>query len=200
MKWTEEEIDLLFIWIEQRWSHKDIANELGRSTGSIKAKCYELRLINNRNKVKTTKEYKEELKIKCPTIECIGDYINAKTPILHKCLGCGEEHRALPSNKVKGIGHCGSGTGRMDMDKECKVYLIYLKKHNLYKYGVTTMQLDARVNSMGVRRKDYETILLLKFSTAREALALEEQWSNSLHPHKINLGVIHGGNTETFRF
>lgn len=51
---------------------------------------------------KTTTEYIEEAKLKSPTLEVIGEYINAKTKILHKCKICGKELYLMPTNVLKG--------------------------------------------------------------------------------------------------
>ena len=49
---------------------------------------------------KTTEEYKEELKGR--NIECLEEYINNKTKILHKCLICGNIWKAAPNHVLSG--------------------------------------------------------------------------------------------------
>lgn len=53
-------------------------------------------------KRKTHEEYVDELAIKNPNIEVIGQYINTNIPILHKCLIHGTEWMAQPTNVLYG--------------------------------------------------------------------------------------------------
>ena len=53
-------------------------------------------------KKKTTEEYKSELKGR--NIECLEEYANNKTKILHKCLVCGYEWKAIPNDILSGVG------------------------------------------------------------------------------------------------
>ena len=55
-----------------------------------------------KNTKKTTVEYKEELKIKNPSIEVLDEYDGAKTKILHKCLICKHIWSSAPSNILAG--------------------------------------------------------------------------------------------------
>lgn len=56
------------------------------------------------NKRKTTEQYKKELALVNPNIKCCDEYVNAKTPILHNCLVCGNEWMATPSHILSGTG------------------------------------------------------------------------------------------------
>ena len=53
---------------------------------------------------KTYEQYVEEVLINNPDIEVLEKYINAKTPILHKCKKDGYEWMATPSNVLSGKG------------------------------------------------------------------------------------------------
>lgn len=55
-------------------------------------------------KRKTKEEYVEELKIKNPTIELVGDYINAKTKTLHHCITHDVWWDAAPDHIIHGRG------------------------------------------------------------------------------------------------
>ena len=55
-------------------------------------------------KKKTHEEYVEELKIKNPTVEVIGEYVGAKTKIMHHCLKHDVYWEAPPTNILKGSG------------------------------------------------------------------------------------------------
>lgn len=53
---------------------------------------------------KTHEEYVEELKVKNPNIEVIGDYIGSRTKIIHRCKIDGFEWGIMPTNALKGYG------------------------------------------------------------------------------------------------
>ena len=55
-------------------------------------------------KKKTHEEYVEELKIKNPTVEVIGKYINSETKILHRCLIHDIYWESKPNNILHGKG------------------------------------------------------------------------------------------------
>lgn len=79
------------------------------------------------SKKKTHEEYVAEVAVKNHNVEVIGTYVNAKTPILHKCkIDCYEWH-AKPNNILSGKGcpKCG-GT----MKKTHKEYVDELSKKN----------------------------------------------------------------------
>lgn len=56
------------------------------------------------NNKKTHDEYVAEIAIKNPNIEVVGIYINAKTPILHRCKIDGYEWMVSPTNILSGKG------------------------------------------------------------------------------------------------
>ena len=62
-----------------------------------------LRLLS-RMFVKSHEEYVAQLLISNPDLEVIEQYINAKTPILHKCKRDGHEWRIAPANVLSGQG------------------------------------------------------------------------------------------------
>lgn len=55
-------------------------------------------------KKKTNEEYIQEVNIKNPNIEVVGAYINARTPIMHKCKIDNCEWLAMPTNILGGKG------------------------------------------------------------------------------------------------
>lgn len=59
--------------------------------------------IGNKNKT-TFEQYQEELQSKFPNIECIGDYVNHTTPVLHRCRECGYKWDIQPIYVLKGVG------------------------------------------------------------------------------------------------
>lgn len=55
-------------------------------------------------KKKTHEEYTAELAVKNPTVEIIGEYINARTPTSHKCLIHNVIWDQIPDNALRGYG------------------------------------------------------------------------------------------------
>lgn len=53
---------------------------------------------------KSHEQYISELAIKNPNIEVIGEYINANTNIMHRCIVCGYEWMLRPSHALHGLG------------------------------------------------------------------------------------------------
>lgn len=57
---------------------------------------------NANNKKKTTEQYREELKEKDMDVEVLEEYINARTPILHRFLNCGHINKVSPDSILRG--------------------------------------------------------------------------------------------------
>lgn len=56
------------------------------------------------SKKKTHEEYVLEVSIKKPDIEVVGQYIDSRTPILHRCKKDGHHWLAIPCNALRGHG------------------------------------------------------------------------------------------------
>ena len=56
------------------------------------------------SKVKNIETYKNEVRRIDNTIEVVGEYVNARTPILHKCLICENEWYTIPDSILSGSG------------------------------------------------------------------------------------------------
>lgn len=78
-------------------------------------------------KKKTHEEYVLELSIKNPNIIVVGHYINARTPILHKCLIDDYVWSATPDNVLKGRGCC-LCRGRKISEKHVKTHEQYIEE------------------------------------------------------------------------
>ena len=78
---------------------------------------------------KTNEQYAKELQEINKNIIVIGEYINAKTPILHKCLVDGYEWLASPSNllRVKGCPICGNKSNGDKLRKSHEEYVCECK-------------------------------------------------------------------------
>ena len=69
----------------------------------VEKKQWEAEKVNSRRK-KTHEDYIEELKIKNPNVEVVGNYVNAKTKITHKCLIHNTIWETTPRNVLLGKG------------------------------------------------------------------------------------------------
>lgn len=76
---------------------------------------------------KTPIDYVKELKIKNPNIVAIDDYINAKTPIKHKCLIHDVEWNISPTGALHGNGCPKCGSEKLSLAKS-KTHEEYLKE------------------------------------------------------------------------
>lgn len=59
---------------------------------------------SRKNQAKSQQEFVEEISIKHPTIEVMGQYVNAFTPIKLRCEVCGNEWETKPTNLTRGHG------------------------------------------------------------------------------------------------
>lgn len=75
---------------------------------------------------KTHEQYEEDIKIANPNIVAVGMYVDANTPILHRCLIDGNEWYISPSNVLSGYGcpQCNESKGE-------RVIRQWLEKHNI---------------------------------------------------------------------
>ena len=83
-------------------------------------------------KKKTHDEYVAELAIKNPTVEVIGQYVDAKTKIEHHCLIHDVYWDVLPPNALKGKGckECMKDKNRMKFTKSHEDYVAQVKEIN----------------------------------------------------------------------
>ena len=79
---------------------------------------------------KTQQEYVEELSITNPNTELIDTYINARTPVLHRCKRHNEIWAISPSNALKGQG-CSECHYEKIRDKTVKSYNTYVAEASI---------------------------------------------------------------------
>ena len=77
--------------------------------------------------IKTHEEYVEDVKIINPNIQVLGKYINAKTPLLHKCLIDDFEWSPVPYSILSGCGcpKCNRSKGELKIS-------LWLDKNNIF--------------------------------------------------------------------
>ena len=126
--WKEDEIELLAVFIEAGYTHKEIANELGRTESSIRSKASILGIKNKYNKLKTHEQYVLELAESGANMKVLEPYINTDTPILHECNECGAQYSCRPSDKLAGksCNFCchKNNRGGVDPNEPATVYLV----------------------------------------------------------------------------
>lgn len=80
------------------------------SKGALCSVCRHKKMRLNQSLVKRGKqphntksitEYKKQLKKANPNIVCLGEYVNCKTPTLHRCIICNHEQTYLPINILR---------------------------------------------------------------------------------------------------
>ena len=94
------------------------------------------------SKKKTHKEYMAEIAIKNPNVEVIGEYVDAKIKILHKCLIHNIEWLVSPTNILSGKG-CPECAKEKRYNVTRKTYKEYVEKvkeinHNIIVLGTYT--------------------------------------------------------------
>ena len=85
--------------------------------------CSQCGIEKTRNvSTKNHKQYVDELRLKNNNIEVVGEYINAKTPILHKCLICKNEWEVVPDSVLRGTGcpRCKTSVGEKKISQWLK--------------------------------------------------------------------------------
>lgn len=105
--------------------------------GSGCPKCHVERFAQT--KTHTTEQYISALSVVNSNIVVLGEYIDAKTPILHKCLIHDVEWMAMPTNMYKGQGcpQCGNDKIREKLLKTHEQYVseLYIVNPNIVVVG-----------------------------------------------------------------
>ena len=93
-----------------------------RRHGCLECKKEKIRIKNN----KTHEQYVHEVSVINSDIKVIGTYINARTPILHRCLRDGYEWNTLPDNILNGTGcpRCNESSGERKIRQLLDQYTI----------------------------------------------------------------------------
>lgn len=94
---------------------------------------YKVPVVMKRStKKRTHEEYVAELAVKNPNVEVVGQYINARTPILHKCLKHNIEWEVIPDVVLRGHGcqKCKGEKIRNNLSKSNIEYINELKIKN----------------------------------------------------------------------
>ena len=90
--------------------------------------CEMCKKIKSREKrVKTHEQYVDELTIKNPTVEVIGQYVDKNTPIPHRCTVHDIYWMVSPTNALAGKG-CSKCRGSKIYDQKAKVHKQYVEE------------------------------------------------------------------------
>lgn len=146
--------------------------------------------------LKTHKQYVKDLAASGCNMIALEQYKGDRVKILHRCNNCYAEYKCNPNNKLQGY-KCKmcSKTG-LDIYKPALTYLVYFYTIDLYKPGCTGYTIKERYY---MEKLPYEILFQIEFKTGAEALMLEQEWLNNTKHLQINTGLLHSGNTETFR-
>lgn len=200
-KWTKEHEQELILYIKDGLTHSQIAELLNeefkttRTASAVNKKTQRLGIKSNNIDCikKTTEQYKSELP---DDLELLEEYINAKTPILHK-HSCGHTWKVRPNCIIKGQGCPKCADHNFDNIKTGYTYLIYFKGLDLYKVGKTG-NMTKRFWSFNNYKP--ELIFYRKFELGLDAALLEKQWLMNIRHLKVNTGKLKSGNGETFEY
>ena len=95
---------LLFECLQHGEQHHAMPTNILKGRGLSCCKTSSRLEVAAKQKETARVNYAKKLALANPTIQVIGEYIDSRTPILHRCLTHHEEHVAAPS-------HCLAGTG-----------------------------------------------------------------------------------------
>lgn len=149
---------------------------------------------------KTAEEYVKDLINKGIVYIPIEEYINAKTPIMHKCLK-GHIWKSTPNKILQGRGCPSCAEYGFNKDKPAILYYIKITSYHkevYYKIGVTNRSIEERF----IRDKDknIEVLLEKKFSIGIDAWLEEHELLSKHRYDRVHITdfLKSGGNTELF--
>jgi len=165
MKWELDEIDFMSVALEKGWTHKEIGNELKRTSISVSHQANRFKLYST-NYNKTHAKYITQVPTDILVLEL---YLGANIKILHK-HSCGFEWKVPPRTILSGHG-CPMCNSSFNSSISGTTYLIYFSDYDIYKFGIS--------NKPSIRFKHFgsipEIILLREFTLGSEARELEKK-------------------------
>lgn len=165
-------------------------------------RCYE------RRRLKSQKQYIEELSLKNKYVECVGIYKGISVKICHRCLICSKISKVLPGDKLKGYRNmcCKPENHNHLMDSPAMLYIFKIIKNGkkAYKVGITTKNKVLGGNQSRYPYKDdIDSISELEvkvYNTMREAYEMEQniikKYGKFLYTGEP---LLKSGNTELFK-
>jgi hypothetical protein len=175
-------------------------DKFGRSRDAVKRKACDLGIkFTGSNPTKRSNLEYDELLINSG-IEYlrIEDYINNRTPILHKCK-YGHIWKVRPDSILRLKTGCPSCTNYgFDPLKPAILYLVYINDYNVYKLGVSNKSNP--LDRFPKRDSDLMEIKwVIKYSKGVEAKEAEKFLQQKYAMNRIHLGnVLESGNSECF--
>ncbi len=134
---------------------------------------------------------------------CLGEYINVRTKISHKCKVCGDIKDKLP-NSVKGGKGCKVCSNKKSAYKIYKnistlFYIVDIVGHGV-KIGITLKDVKSRYSCKNDRCLDIRELSSIRFKDGWDAYILEQHILDETKNHQIfysnETGPLHKGNTE----
>jgi len=191
--WTIEEDQLVEVCNSKGWTAKEIAAELDRSEGSVKARRKLLGLIGPKGGPKKyTKEQLIKLLQDAPVKTY--DYLNSKESGLPAATTYrqyfGSWNAALEAAGIH-VNNC-----VQKPDKPTRLYLVEFD--GFYKIGITQQTINQR---LGGRYPPYNIVLTLEFENLDEARSVEKSWLEAVADYRYvptNFPTEGRGFTECF--
>lgn len=195
--WQKEEVELLTS-IFATHGIKESAKILNRTESSTAKKANRLGL-KSRAHFMTHEQYENKLCDREIDIEPIEQYINTRTPILHKCL-LNHTWKAEPHDILKGNGCPKCSKYSFKLDKPARVYYLRIeyKDEKYYKIGVTAQSISKRFQFD--TEKQIAILQITEYETGLLALTEEKRILNLFKDKRIyRPGFLKSnGNTELF--
>jgi hypothetical protein len=95
---------LLFECLQHGERHQAMPTNILRGQGLSCCKAASQKEVAAKKREAARASYSQKLAVVNPTIQAVGDYIDSRTPILHRCLTHGEDHLSTPNNCLAGGG------------------------------------------------------------------------------------------------
>jgi hypothetical protein len=102
--YTAAKEPLLFECLQHREQHEALPTNILKGRGLICCKVASQKEVAAKKKEAARVNYAKKLAKANPTLQVIGEYIDSRTPILHRCLTHSKEHLSAPNNCLAGGG------------------------------------------------------------------------------------------------
>lgn len=175
--------------------------------------CKKTNMLRERNKTKskgkilTKEEYLNKLDNFNIKTKLVGNYINASTKVEHLCI-CGNTWEIEPKYVLKNNTKCGCGVkeNKIELYKNRKTILYYIKVNNIYKIGICLFNknIDNSIYNIRFGRDikkgiKIEIIKTKIFNNGSEAFLKEQEIISKYSRFKyFGESILLAGNTELF--
>ena len=129
----------------------------------------------------------------------VGNYISTRVAVTHKHKLCDYEWKVTPQNILAGSGCPNCSSSGLKTNLPCKVYFVEFtyNKTTYFKIGITQRKISDRFQG-DWNKFNMKVLWELTLANYHEAKVIESNILNEHRVNKINTGLLHSGNTETF--